>query len=132
TAVEAHREIDAHLLEQIDLLILPVLANHRETAKELADLALGRLAANALLGAQAVMRRVSDRAKPHRARDQALGDAPELLRLGLGGLDALVRHQIGRQRAEHRATMARVAAELPPGFPVPHDSALLRLLLPAF
>jgi len=52
-------------------------------------------------------------AEPQRFGDQALGDAPQLLSLGIGRLDPPVQHQVRGQVAEHGAPVRRVAVELP-------------------
>ena len=83
-----------------------------EALQKLRDVALRGDALGTIFRREQVERGVSDRPEPDRAGDQSLRDAAELLGLGVGGLDALVRYEVRRQRAEHRAPMTGVTPEL--------------------
>jgi hypothetical protein len=70
--------------------------------------------------AQLVLRGEGHVAQADGVSDESLCHALQLFGLGVGGLDALVRHQVRGQGAKHRLAVAGVAAELPPGVTVPH------------
>src|SRR5690606_11637298 len=116
TILEALRQVDEHLLDQIDLLGGVLRLRHdREALQEAPHLLLRSQAPRPIRHAELIIRGERHVSEPTRPGDDALRHPPQLLRLGVGGLDALVGDQVGGQRAEHGPPMARVAAELPPG-----------------
>jgi len=58
--------------------------------------------------------------------DTALGDPPQLLGLGVRGLDAFVGDQVGSQVTEHRSPARRVTPKLSARLLVPHVRRPLR------
>ena len=62
-------------------------------------------------------------------RDHPLGDPPEFLRLGIGGLDLLVLQERGHHVAKHGRAMARGPAEFSSPYPVSHEQHPFRSLV---
>ena len=128
-------DVEQHLLDEVDLGRRAALLDARAEARDVGgDVARRSEALRAVAARELLHGRVGRGADAPRLGDEALGDPPELLGLGVGGLDPLVQDEIRRQVAQHRATAAGVAIELPTGVPVAHGFlvlVLLLLLLPA-
>jgi hypothetical protein len=76
--------------------------------------------ASFFLGGELALGGVSDGTEALGLGDEALGDAAEFFGLGLGGLDALVGDEVGREVAEHGPAVAGVTAEFAACIEVAH------------
>src|SRR6185503_6335302 len=113
TILEALAEIDEHLLDQVHALLRAALLRLGDEGREVrSELALDREAPDARLLIELVVRGVGGLAETPRLGDDLLRDAADFLRFRVGRLDALVEHEVRRERAERRLPVRRVAVEL--------------------
>src|SRR5690606_38138713 len=125
----AGRDLVEELVNHVHLLRASVRKRAGEaTGKEARDLTLGVNAAGEHASALLLVELAHvDREvvlQSRRPGDETLGDPPKLLGLRLGRLDALVKHQISREIAEHGTPVRAVTAELPARLPMSHDLSL--------